>query len=526
MDNQLNGLPIQQACESAPKIQEQQVTEEQQEGAARFKVLSVGCFIYALFYTFCLYQNKSGITYPFLIGGTLCFLFYYFKRSGATAAKDRKFLMGAMSLLGILNCTTDSWVLVFFNRKIILLLLGVLILESFHDSIPWKLGNWGKALLHLLFGSISQIFKPFEDGYWSYKLQEKKREVTPESKGRKQKILYVLLGVGLSIAVLFLITLLLGSADELFGKMISNVWDVVLSWKLPEFLTNGDIPKSLWMTLCSFMGIYGLLTYSGKRRYIENAVKITTVEWEAVVAIAFLSLFALVYCLFCGIQIFGLFLGRMTLPEGTTYASYAREGFFQLLLVCLFNIGMVLFFLGFFRKNKWLQALLTLISVCTYIMVASSAYRMLLYIHSYQLTFMRVLVLWALIMIVFVLGGVIRYIWKQEFGLFRYLLMTVVIGYIAFAAVHPDYWIAKYNVNQFVQGEEIDLWYLTLNLSTDAAPAVYELLEEELPQKQKTKVIGDMANYRGRIKEQAEEMHIRNWNVSRAYAEWVCKKNS
>ena len=139
MDNQLNGLPIQQACESAPKIQEEPVTEEQKEGAARFKVLSVGCFIYALFYTFCLYQNKSGITYPFLIGGTLCFLCYYFKRSGATAAKDRKFLMGAMILLGILNCTTDSWVLIFFNRKIILLLLGVLILESFHDSIRWKL---------------------------------------------------------------------------------------------------------------------------------------------------------------------------------------------------------------------------------------------------------------------------------------------------------------------------------------------------------------------------------------------------
>ena len=75
MDNQLNGLPIQQACESALKIQGNEVSEKQQEGAIRFKMLSIGCFFYALFYTFCLYKNKSGITYPFFVGGT-CFFFF------------------------------------------------------------------------------------------------------------------------------------------------------------------------------------------------------------------------------------------------------------------------------------------------------------------------------------------------------------------------------------------------------------------------------------------------------------------
>lgn len=532
MDNQLNGLPIQQACESAPKNQEmqkqteerEQITEEQREGAERFKLLSVGCFLYALFYTFCLYQNKSGITYPFLIGGTLYFFGYYFKRFGATAARDKSFLAGAMILLGILNCTTDSDVLIFFNRLMLVFLLGVLILERFHDSIRWKLGTWGKALTHLLFGSISQIYRPIEDLYWNYKLKEKKEEATPESKERKRKILYGLLGVGCSLPVLFILMLLLGSADALFYELICDIWDTLFSWSLPEFLKNEDFPGIMWMLLCSFLGIYGLLTYAGKRNYIENAVKTTPVEWEAFLAIAFLSLITIVYCVFCGIQIFGLFLGWMTLPEGYTYASYARQGFFQLLFVCLFNIGLVLGCLGLFKKNKWLQALLTLISVCTYIMVASSAYRMILYINSYQLTFFRVFVLWALLMIALVMGGVIRYIWCQQFGLFRYLLTTVVIGYITFAAVHPDYWIAKYNINQLVQGEESDLLYLTCNLSTDAAPAVLELLSDEYPQEQKAQVTGALIRYEERIEEKTADMHIRNWNVSRAYAEWISKK--
>ena len=115
MDNQFNGLPTQQAWESAPKMQEkqEQVTEEQRESAKRFHILSAGCFLYALFYTFCLYQNNSGITYPFLIGGTLYFFGYYSRRFGATAARDRNFLTGAMLLLGILNCTTDSGILIF-----------------------------------------------------------------------------------------------------------------------------------------------------------------------------------------------------------------------------------------------------------------------------------------------------------------------------------------------------------------------------------------------------------------------------
>lgn len=523
MDNQLNSLPIQQACESAPKIQEQQVSEEQKEGAVRFKMLSAGCFFYALLYTFCLYKNKSGIIYPFLIGGTLYFLYFYFKRFGATAARDKRFLIGSMILTGILNCTTDSGVLIFFNRLLIVFLLGVLILQSYHASICWKLGTWGKALMHLLFGSISQIYRPFEDGYWNYKLAERRKENTPEQKERKRKLTYGVLGVGLSIPVLFVLMILLGSADALFYEMICDVWDTLFSWSLPEFLTSGDLGGILWMLACSFVGMYGLLTYSGRRSYIENAVKTESIEWDSFIAIAFLSLITVVYCLFCGIQIFGLFLGRMELPEGYTYASYARQGFFQLLFVCIFNICLVLFVTSFFQKNKWLQALLTVISVCTYIMVASSAYRMLLYINSYQLTFLRVFVLWVLIMIAVLLVGVIRYIWCQEFGLFRFMLMTVVIGYISFATVHPDYWIAKYNISQFEQGEETDLWYLTRNLSTDAAPAVSELLIEKYPQERKTQVVGALIKYEERIEEETADMNIRSWNLSRGLAErlWI-----
>ena len=43
---------------------------------SNFPFFSIACLVYALFYTFCLYQNLTGITVPFLAVGTL--LFGYF----------------------------------------------------------------------------------------------------------------------------------------------------------------------------------------------------------------------------------------------------------------------------------------------------------------------------------------------------------------------------------------------------------------------------------------------------------------
>ena len=37
----------------------------------RFALLEPACLVYALFYTFCLYENPSGITFFFLCAGTL-----------------------------------------------------------------------------------------------------------------------------------------------------------------------------------------------------------------------------------------------------------------------------------------------------------------------------------------------------------------------------------------------------------------------------------------------------------------------
>ena len=52
--------------------------------------------VYALFYTFCLYKNASGITYPFFVAGTLIYFGLCSRRSGVPLKKDSTFTVVSM----------------------------------------------------------------------------------------------------------------------------------------------------------------------------------------------------------------------------------------------------------------------------------------------------------------------------------------------------------------------------------------------------------------------------------------------
>src|SRR5699024_4004073 len=115
------------------------------------------------------------------------------------------------------------------------------------------------------------------------------------------------------------------------------------------------------------------------------------------------------------IQIVYLFLRLDTgLPDGMTYSQYAHEGFWQLLVVSMINFAAVVICIQIFEKNKVLQMLLCVISVCTCVMILSAAYRMMLYVGEYDLTFLRVLVLWFLAVLMIIFFGVIYSIFRRD----------------------------------------------------------------------------------------------------------------
>ncbi len=168
----------------------------------------------------------------------------------------------------------------------------------------------------------------------------------------------------------------------------------------------------------------------------------------------------------------------LTLPSGYTYAEYAHEGFYELLTVCVLNLIIVLVASYFFGESTPLKVILTIICVCTYIMLISSAYRMYLYVREYDLTRLRVYVLYGLLVLAILLVGVIIYIYRESFPLFRYGIAILTGAVIILVYSHPTALIARYNIYQMTDRHStIDIRHLT-RLGTDAIPAIMENFDE------------------------------------------------
>lgn len=423
-----------------------------------FKGIGLCSIAYGLFYCFCLYQNGHGITSPLWVIATLSYYLFAFKRLELPLVKSTLFYGISAVILGISNCLTDSSPLHFFNYTAILLLMFLFLMKHFYESKNWGVGQYFLSLICTIFGSITCIDGLFK----SFSLYRKshKKETNPFVRN-------IILGLCISIPLLLIIGFLLACADDVFSELLFE-----------SFLFKVVVPKNLFgilfMTAFGIFACHSLLLYLA--RHSSQTRDVSVRNGEPVIAITFCSTLTLLYLLFCFIQVKYLFLGLGTasLPEGFTYAGYARKGFFELLFVCIINLCLVLFCLHFYRDNKILKGILTVISLCTFVMIASSAYRMLLYVAAYQLTFLRVIVLWALAVIFLLMCGVIVYTYKPSFPLLDYGVVIVTCFYIVLSLSKPDAYIAEFNLTQLENHEvdHLDTNYLYHHLSADAAPVI------------------------------------------------------
>ena len=167
-------------------------------------------------------------------------------------------------------------------------------------------------------------------------------------------------------------------------------------------------------------------------------------------------------------------------------------------------------------------------SFCSFIMIISSAMRMIIYIQYYYLTFLRILVLWALLLLFCLFIGVVAEIFVKKFDLFKYSVVTVTVLYIALSFAHPDYMIAAFDL-KYVASEDgtwdrgnfikssvpyQDYMYLS-NLSADAAPVLISYVRDNDG--------ADMADLKKSVQARKQALtdsgfSVRKFNVSRYIA--------
>ncbi|MDP9183726.1 MAG: DUF4173 domain-containing protein [Actinomycetota bacterium] len=202
-------------------------------------------------------------------------------------------------------------------------------------------------------------------------------------------------------------------------------------------------------------------------------------RWEWVVPLAALDA---VFVTFVVVQLAVLFGGRRHVLEtqGLSYADYARQGFWQLLTVTVLTLAVVA------AATRWapratardrlvVRVLLGVLCVTALVIVASALHRMSLYEKEYGFTRLRLLVqvvevaLGAVYVLLLAAGVALHAAWLP-----RGVVGLAAASLLVLAALNPDAYVARHNVDRFLQTGKLDVAYLS-TLSADAVPELQRL---------------------------------------------------
>lgn len=423
------------------------------------------CLIYGICYLLFAYQNADGIGSGIfsLISVAVILLIASMLKKDETLPRTPHitpmsvFYLIMAVFISFSNCMTDNFFFIFFNHIGSFLLFSIGCIKLFYDDKHWDFSKYTGTLMIYWCQVLAAIPMPFED--FASAREEKKEGPKKENTTTK----YIIIGILCGLPILFITTALLASADMIFSDFLDNIFNFTgLNNIITEF-SNHFMEYLILLPVCFF--IYFILMYLVMGALSKGGIKEEgkePMQFQAAIAITIFVMIDVVYVLFSTIQFVYLFGG---LPSSAhSYAEYAREGFFQLLFVAFINFLLVLFCNRHFHKNVVLKIAMTITCICTFVMIASSAYRMQLYIHEYHLTFLRVLVLWFLLVLTLLMIGCTLSIHIEKWNSFRYSLFVFTLLYTVFSLSNIDKQIATYNVSKFeealIQSQDKEIVFL------------------------------------------------------------------
>ncbi len=152
-------------------------------------------------------------------------------------------------------------------------------------------------------------------------------------------------------------------------------------------------------------------------------------------------------------------------PEELTYAAYAREGFFQLLVVALINVGLSFGAALLSRRRAYdpdrprrdrthpvIRIYLAVLALMTLVLIATAISKMILYVDTYGMTHRRIYATWFMLLLAvsFVIF-LVRQVWTR-LNLTGSLVAAALAFFLVLSLVPVDSLIVRYNVNAALDG--------------------------------------------------------------------------
>ncbi len=331
----------------------------------------------------------------------------------------------------------------------------------------------------------------------------------------------ILRGLLFSIPFVVIFVILLGSADLRYFKFI----ETSLSFDRNTF-------KYLLISLLSFIVAVWFLRGKFKSNFSNRGESLSEgIRAGAIEVCTVLSLVNIVFLSFIVIQL-GYHFGDNSLViqgKGITYATYAKQGFFELVIIALIalpSLWLLEWTVRDARKGeKTAFRIITLITIVLVGLIAASAiHRLSLYTEAYGLTEIR---FYSSAFLYWIIGLFLIFMTTVLRGKRNYFLSSVLVSFmvtvVLLNTINPDAKIAKTNINRSDK-TSLDLEYI-YSLSPDAIPAI---LDEMSPAKSLTVLEANRVKckIRSYIQNNYSFQDWRIWNISTYKAKQAGEKAS
>ena len=286
----------------------------------------------------------------------------------------------------------------------------------------------------------------------------------------------VVRGVLLAVPVVIILLLLFASADLIFKKYLTDLFDIQIEaetfFYLVRILFVGGV-------LFGAFRIIAGLQHTSSQEVVSSRPKRTLGMIEISV---FLGIINAAFLTFIAVQLAYLFGGEHNIAvQGYTYAEYARKGFFELIAAAVLTLLALWGAERSIAKTEekharvfqWLSAGLGL---QVFIMMISAFKRLSLYEQAYGFTNLRlyshVAIVWIACIFVFLLIHIFRNEDEPKFAFRSFVSVLLFVAFLNF--MNPDAFIARKNIERFSPSGKLDASYL-MGLSSDAVPEIIKI---------------------------------------------------
>ena len=482
--------------------------------------ITVGAIILAIWMIALFFEKTIGLSMILFAAPLTCLLIYLLEKNKKVKNKKVKLLLIPIILLSLTYGIFNNAFFRALNIIIIPSLIVIMSIGLFNEKSIINGKLFGKIIVGF-FAPLGQFGDYFDKFILTVKEKLNIRKKS-EGSGKAKKIIKAIL---ITLPIVIVILALLSSADEVFSNIFKVMFD-----KIGEFFRNitiHSVVARILLTVLAFIyfaSFFYYFVYEYKEdEEIEKKDEKTNDNFTMKMILVVLNV---IYLVFCYIQIKSLFLKNVNI----NYANYARQGFFQLMIVSIINLVTILIAKkrenkDEIKSNRFINYMSLAMIAFTFIIVISATVRMYFYESQYGYTLLRLLVYCTLFTESILFIPTVLYILDKKINLAKCYFIIIITAYVCMNYLNFDNLIAKRNVDRYIETGKIDMYYLEKNTGTDAVYQLLRLIDTDA--RNEAKVKNDAGKYLKNMyyRLDKENRDFRDFNLSKTLAEKSIKES-